>query len=246
MCKLVFLKGGLGNVLFQDFYSTTLGKDTKLSSKLTEKNIYTRILQWQIHDKSYSELVQSRIVSEGNLWRFLLLLISKISKSQILGHSYGITKCNLRSSFFMGYYQEKKFILNNKDKFKDYLIRLSRKLEHKNNIEVVCHVRLGDTNHFDENLFLKDLILEGIDEVLFVTDNPLILINSGINTSRVRKGSVLEDFTVITSAKKKLYCSNSTLSWWGAHLTPKSCEIYMPRKLHEQLGFYGDNKLTII
>ena len=83
--KYIYLKGGLGNILFQlvFYYRLKDHHHVKLIPVLTEPNIITKLLGWKIHDNSYRKLfinnLNNTIANHSIIRQIILLLFGRLS-----------------------------------------------------------------------------------------------------------------------------------------------------------------------
>ena len=112
----------------------------------------------------------------------------------------------------------------------------------KYNYDYVFHFRANDSNHKDKNIkILKELILKHKDKLVIVTDDKKLFnsIIKNFKSENLISSDLLNDFSILSSTNKKLYCSISTFSWWAAHLVGEGCEVYFDKIMFENQGYFG-------
>ena len=255
--------GGFGNVLFQLVVLEVL-KENKvnvfINTSLTEKNYITQFIGWKIHEKIYEELIENQKNFKPSKFNELIILSIAIASKVLKFNSSMAAFFKEESQLnpqkipknIFGYFQEKKFLNKNKHHIKKVAQKIQEKFYVKTDRQIIIHFRGSDSNYLSKSGdYVSSLIkiLKNINEnVLIVTDDPN-LANKVFNTLEYKKilksASALEDFKILLTAKN-LYCSPSTFSWWAAHALPANCNVILPSIIYQKLGFYGEQKFTII
>ena len=115
----------------------------------------------------------------------------------------------------------------------------------KENNKYVAHLRMTDSPESKKNLnLLTKIIKNKKDKILILTDYKAIKNHLNNHDINIESNFAKDDFLKLCSAKKELYCSNSTFSWWASHFVSEKCKIYMPRELYEKYGYYGKSKVV--
>lgn len=252
--KYLWIAGGFGNVLFQLLAQESLSKHGErvyIVPVLTQKNLFTRILKWRVHEEVYREIIESndiiKISAIRSAYVLLFAYLSKHLKTQFkvaTFYSADSTRDMDYAKNIFGYFQHPDFLKSNQDA----LLKLGRLLRNKysmnEKLPVVVHYRKGDsvwaqkhTHYYHEvRLLLQNEKLP----TLIVTDD-LKSCNDVFgkidNCSFVSSENAIDDFMYLVSAQK-LICAPSTFSWWAAHSLPSDTHVVMPVFFEENLGIY--------
>jgi hypothetical protein len=253
--RVIYLMGGLGNVLFQinlAFNMRDAGYKVRLNVyALTKNNIISKILRWSNHN-ALGNIIELGILNDFDIdykfrFSFISALVSKKTKKTIFrSRFYGIntplySKIGNINNLF-GYFQNDNpvndlFVKHLREKLDAWLSLKNNLKESINTIvkrdEVVVHVRGGDFT-VDPNLelsweYYKRAIVvarSNCRSVLVVTNDALYV------------ESILGDFSfqiisqdspvadfIIIMKSHIKVLANSTFSWWAAELGDDSSRI---------------------
>jgi hypothetical protein len=252
--RIIWLMGGLGNVLFQLFYAKLLSKNgynVELCLKLTERNYYTRLMGWTIHKNSYIYFIDDyKISNQKNIYPALLAFLDKK-----LGFSFGfVTFIQNKHKFLtfgnekhiFGYFQNRLQINYFRDIFLEFCENISKNISNNLLYSHVVHFRLGDSNWGLNSQKYYNFIkakLQDENGVVIVTDSTEKATSFFKDISEVQiisSSDPFSDFLILANCEY-LYCGPSTFSWWASHLSSALKEVYMPSFLLNKLGFYKKN-----
>ena len=252
---IIWLIGGFGNNLFQlVLYYKLLdeGHLIRFNTQLTKKNIYTKYLRWKVHlDISHNIFPSNHHINLNfyeTLFTIIKFRISKLFNKVVLNSFFYQENNNLnKSKHIIGYFQDKNFLKSNKI----YINKVVEKLKSnfydiKFKSQVVIHFRGKDSNNLESNKkYLKKILKkEKLNHITIITDDKKSIDNYLLSKNiNVVSSSILNDFKYLCNASKKLYCSDSTFSWWAAHCVNIKCEVFMPEKLMYKHGFYSESKI---
>ena len=173
MTKHIWLIGGLGNILFQSIFIKKVISDgfkINVYSVFTEKNILTKyLLNWKIHQPAYKELLEKKSIEKVSIMFSVYILLSfyiaKFFKKP--PNEYLFTKSGLdvvknyeKYNHFMGYYQNKEFLIKNKLHIESIISEIKSNLPKKYDEKVVYHFRGGDAKYLNENINILKNVLE--------------------------------------------------------------------------------------
>jgi hypothetical protein len=227
---ILYLGGGLGNLLFQKIGYSVLEerKNVSVSDFFLKKSLVTQMIGWKIHT-NYSDLIFRDTDRVSVLKALLALPLLRINVPH---------KTNTIAYF--SYFQDKSFLRDHVDiihrvinDFRDSISYIQ--VESK---DLVIHVRGTDSKWSTSELKrLSPGILNGSVPVLVTDDNQkaLEIFPQGV----FYEGDVLMSFKVM-ALSECLVISNSTFSWWAAHMKT-SGEVIMSKEMYEKLGFYNEN-----
>lgn len=256
--KYLWIAGGFGNVLFQLLAQEALlkrGELVYIVPTLTQKNVFTKILKWKIHEELYRDIIDSNKMKKyGIIKSTIIVTLAYISRHLNIRFKFAtfydtfLTKNEEYAKNIFGYFQHPRFLSSNKES----LLQLGKVLFNKYSLNdkypIVVHYRRGDSvwaqkhaNYYHE---VRLLLKEEKENVLIVTDDLLACkdyFESIANCSFVSSKNAIDDFKYMLSAQK-LICAPSTFSWWAAHSLPLDTRIIMPRFFEENLGIYLDIK----
>ena len=260
--KNLWLMGGFGNVLFQVLAYRVLlqnGYEVRCIEKLTRVNIFTRLLDFTIHERAYQNFFSREDVQDVSLIKavialFFGLMSKKTGKSNLISSFYSETSSSLeqiKSTNIFGYFQHKDFLIENKFNLLKLGQELHRKYKRDENFTVV-HFRMGDSawakEHYEYYAKVRSLVKQEGCEVLIATDSPEEAMSffSGCGNVKLSGAkSAIDDFRFLVSARK-LYCAPSTFSWWAAHSLSSESQVIMPAFFEHQLGIYIDKDRFIL
>ena len=259
--KKVYLCGGFGNIMFQFVLINRLvdlGYEVIIYDNFITNNFITKhILRWKIQNDFYKIYFKKNniIINQSSFVKsfidLLIFYLSKIFKKSVLNYLYNPTSSELGNSFyknniFMGYFQNKTFLENSPSAFKRTLESIRKIITHYQ-IDSVVHYRGNDSGYSKDNLlYLKKAII-GLHDFTIVTDSRDFIVDQldGFNFSIV-SNNPLQDFSVLCGAQFFFISSNSTFSWWAAHLLKEHVKVTFPKNIFEQLGYYSLNKINLI
>jgi hypothetical protein len=251
--KIIWLMGGLGNILFQLFYASLLrktGYHVKLCTKLIEHNHYTRIFGLQIHDSSYLNFEQGYNIKNNNIFPALLALLDKklgcsFSSVSFIQDQQGFLELGVEKHIF-GYFQNPSQINYYRDEFLEFCEDMTKKTSSETSYSHVAHFRFGDSNWAFKSQKYYNFIkskLQNENGVVIVTDSIKMATSFFKDISKVKiisSSHPFSDFLILANCEY-LYCGPSTFSWWASHLSSSLKEVYMPSFLLNKLGFYNKN-----
>jgi hypothetical protein len=260
--KKIWLMGGFGNVLFQILAYRALEKNgykVEYVDILVERNIFTKLLGWTIHESIYKDLIDKNEIQSVSYIRvvgllFLGFLNRKFKFKNNICTFYS-DKNRLKMPYSdnnFGYFQDKYFLEENQIE----LLKLGRELFNKykkNESEIIVHYRLGDSGWAKEyeNYYIKvrNMIMLENETVYIATDSPKEALSFFSDCSNVKltdSENAMDDFKYMVSASK-LYCAPSTFSWWAAHSLSSESQVIMPDFFENKLGIYmNKNRLFLL
>lgn len=259
--KKVYLSGGFGNIMFQFVLINKLkelGYTVVIYDIFLKNNIITkRVLKWNLQNDFYKlyfkknkiPIESSSIVN--SFYAIFLFYFSKLYNKSFFGHLFNSTNSEIHTNFhlnnsFMGYFQTKDFLEKNPSAFKITLESIRKIIIH-HQIDSVVHYRGNDSGYSKDNLSYLKKAITGLHNFTIVTDNRDFIVDQleGFNLSIVSNTPLL-DFSILCGAQKNFICSNSTFSWWAAHLLKEDVKVTFPKNIFEQLGFYNVNIIKSI
>ena len=246
--------GGFGNVLFQLLASRVMIKKNiavEYVNILTEKNIFTKVLNWTIHERLYNDLIpKGKIKNKIPMIKvFIIILIGLISKRlryknriSTFYNNFNIFEEPYSKNIF-GYFQEKTFLKENQEE----ILKLGKEIKNiysQEESKIIVHYREGDSHWAKENKTyyesVRELIKCEVEKVYIATDSPkeaLEFFSECPNVELTNAKNAMDDFIHMVNAKK-LYCAPSTFSWWAAHALPDTAQVIVPKLLKDLLGIY--------
>lgn len=257
---VIYLGGGLGNVLFQLNYAANCldqGENVSIDTSLLNNRFILNLINWTYHKSTIDVLQNLDILSacpftvENKVWRLLKFtpLLSKFFYYHNFKHTTpGHNNNNYRGIF--GYFHSnialnELFVENIKQRFLHQMKKRKTKTATKS--ELVIHCRGGDYIKNDLELprgtvnqeYFK--LLERFNDITLVTDDPRYAIENYSkllvdkkNINILSSNDPLDDFLYMMSANN-LLITNSTFSWWASELSNAS-NIYQPSKFFEHLS----------
>lgn len=236
MSIYINIYGGLGNQLFQLFYSKCL-------FKLNNKDCLYLCSGLEATFETKRDFYLDNFLSSE-------ILLKKLSPIEKLRPVKVLSQLNLAngridflgSSFLDGYFQTKNRytifnsdILKNEISFINHSLNINR-IEDSNN-KTLCHIRLTDffKNNNDRIQFIQNLNLDQYDN--FITDDEDLLaefidLNKIIPSKNLSPLGVLKEM----SSYKKVVSNGSSLAFWGAVLGGGKLETTV--KKHQDLFDY--------
>lgn len=259
---IIWIKGGIGNVLFQLFYAQIVFKrenaQVEINTTLVSKNFFTKIIGFKIHNNELLERVLSHYrIEQKNIQTTALLLIklyiSKHLRTKIYNGIFYQWNKNISFSkkikVTSGYFQNKSLIDQNREIFNNYVkeIRKLLNLELISNDGITIHFRGLDARYPESNLELEKLIKNiNSPRIKIITDDPVSALSVFKNYTNkdIESNNLMSDFRALCGAQT-LICSDSTFSWWAAHIGEHD-QIYMPKRLYDMNGYFGKAELIQI
>lgn len=246
--------GGLGNIFFQMIlYYKLLAENQSTPTvfkNLTEKNKITSLINFQVHKNYYKYFFPEIKFKDASFFQyFIAVILFKLSKTfniQIFEFHFVKPKqeeliSTKKNMNYLGYFQSRSFLSSNKFYFDLVLKNIRSKIQDFNN-KNVFHFRANDSIYKEKNIdILKKLIALHQDDLVIVTDDKVKFksIINNFNENNLISSDILTDFSILCSAKCKLYCSISTFSWWSSHLVQKNCEVYLDKEMLKIHGYHG-------
>lgn len=255
--KNIWLMGGFGNVLFQILAYEVFKKECKninFVDTLVKKNFITKALRWKIHENIYKQFIPNENIKQINNYKAVFIVLigflsKKMQREFFLAGFFSEKNTNIqKSKNVFGYFQEKRFLKENKEQ----LLLLGKQIHAKyatKEPKTIIHYRAGDSvwakQYQDYYLKVKQMIQNDIYIYIYIsTDSPkqaMEFFKECKNVVLLESKTAMEDFMHMVSAKK-LYCAPSTFSWWAAHALNDNASVVMPKFLDELLGVYIDQK----
>jgi len=241
--KVIYLIGGIGNVLFQinfGYYLQKLGFTVYYDITLLKPNSISKILKWSDHGtldlmKKIGLDSNIQLVTSSKI-NLSFLYLSKFLKKRFFNYRYmGIStdKKDIEDiKYFLGYFHTNIEISN---KLIDELQELIQKYlknnsELTNQLKIVKHSRIL---HYRGGDYLKDdfrSISDSFYSYIFKKNIPDYIITNDIQNAVnhlnqfskqeikvINTNNALEDFILMVYANQ-LIISNSTFSWWASEI----------------------------
>jgi hypothetical protein len=228
-----YLKGGLGNYLFQIAHGYSLSLDNNDNFGIDLNKI------WVVHSH-WSEYI-------GNIFRNVSTVSTPSQTYNYTYESLTYKSTPYKENIFLdGYFQSEKYFIHNKQKILDFFKIDKITLDYlkdkystivDGNDTCSIHVRRGDFlgidfyNKLNMDYYNKAINLVGKDKhfVIFSNDIPWCKENFiGINATFIENEKDYVDMYLMSLCKDNI-TSNSTFSWWGSYLNPNINEkIYTP------------------
>jgi hypothetical protein len=251
--KIVYLMGGLGNVLFQLNYLYNLreqGFSVNADCTLLRDGFFTnKILRWSNHKTldilTDLQLLDNIDINFGSYKNILIGALAKFTNCTLLSTQYsGLVApslCDKAPIHIFGYFHEKNPI--NKvfvEKISSRIEQLLASEEFSSVREAlravgdsyVVHVRGGDYKQDSSFVISKEYYrkaLMGQKKCFIVTNDKEFTRNFfegiEIDFDFLKTKNSLEDFIVLALSRNKVL-ANSTFSWWAAEIGPPECSIY--------------------
>ncbi len=241
----IFLYGGFGNNLSQVNFGSLLESknyQVKYCDVLTKKNLFTRILGWNIHDQTHKNLNLSYV--NFGFFRLLkifsTLLISKILTKNFSSVFYEgdlfvskIDEIHLKKfKYFFGYFQSSLLLK------KGIKLELISKInQSKKKDQIAIHMRGGDyakNDRLNEDYYIKALQMIGDSHMqikVFTNDIKYaekILNFLNVSNYEFSNGNPFDDF-IEMACSKVIISGNSTFSIWSS-ICSKAERIFLPKK----------------
>jgi hypothetical protein len=264
LTKIVWLKGGFGNCLFQilpAIRELKKGRNVQVETFLICESIFTRAMKWKIHDKLILDFLKesypSIVIKKRRFVEVVFPLLwfwvsSKVSRpffgyymSNHGSHTFNIESC----TNFNGYFQNRLLLEEYKHEIVCLCDELRSWLNPATEYDTVVHIRLGDSvwaanlePYYRRTLGELHAKRRSKQDSLVVTDSPseFNMIYGEYKGFKVQRESLKTDFKAMMCCRM-LYVAPSTLSWWAAHSGVQSV-ISAPSELIDILGFYSDDK----
>jgi Glycosyl transferase family 11 len=251
--KIVYLMGGLGNVLFQINYLYNLREQgflVKADCTLLRDNFFTnKILRWSNHKTldilADLELLDDIDINFDGYKNIFVGALAKFTGRVLLSTQYsGLVAPEMSDkdpSHLFGYFHERNPInkllvkkINNRIKklvaSEEFSI-LSEALQAVGDNYVV-HVRGGDYKQDSAFVISKEYYrkaLMGQKKCFIVTNDKefsrRFFEDIEIDYDFLNTRTSLEDFIILALCRNKVL-ANSTFSWWAAEIGPPECSIY--------------------
>ena len=254
--------GGFGNVLFQILAFNVLSEKNGtvfFVKKLTEKNIFTKVLKWKIHQRLYNDLIDEKhFIKVTDVKTFFILIccfFSKLFKLKLKTAFFYNHKTQLNefsSNNVFGYFQNKVFLSKNQKHIRELgqLLRSNYSFDKK--FPIVVHYRKGDSNwalEFAEYYHtVREMLKNEVLPIIVVTDsisNAEDFFKEITNLKILSSKNALDDFKYLVSCNK-LFCAPSTFSWWAAHSLLNKTEVIVPEFFMSNLGMYSESRINVI
>jgi hypothetical protein len=243
--KIIYLMGGLGNVMFQLNYAHHLraqGLWVEINHTLLNESFLTsKVFKWSNHGtfdilNSINLLDDFICHSRGAAFTIPAAISKSIGRDFLSTCFYGIESPvtnEIKSRHLFGY-----FHMNNPineifvEKIKFALSMRMKKSDFINFENILCkigdnfvvHVRGGDYKidpNFKPDLTYYKSALLGQKKCFIVTNDvdfsKNLFKNISIDYSFIETQNVIDDFIVLAMCRKKIL-ANSTFSWWAAEL----------------------------
>jgi hypothetical protein len=229
-----YLKGGLGNFLFQIAHGYSLSLDNNVGFGIDLNKI------WVVHNH-WSEYM-------SNIFRHVPTVTTP---PQVYNYTYESLTYKptpyVDNIFLDGYYQSEKYFINNKQKILD-LFKIDKSsfdyLEKKypnivnNNNTCSIHVRRGDFlkidfyNKLNMDYYNKTMDIAGRDKHFVIFSNDIQWCKENfidVNATFIENEKDYIDIYLMSLCKDNI-TSNSTFSWWGSYLNQNpNKRVYTPR-----------------
>jgi hypothetical protein len=256
MERYIYLAGGFGNNLFQICYGLYLekkGYKVIYKTFLRQKNFFTRMFSWSIHNDEMIESLLSTKSCDSKI-KFsdiIFLTYTMLTKKIFRLNFYDINDNTITNKRYFGYCASGKHLSDSifqelRELLKSYY---GEYIQNKNSNCCSLHIRRGD---FSENQRLcLDYYLnavekiEGLDVINLVTDDPSVLHlvkdRFGVRVNISQNSNMKEDFFELFNSKK-VVMSNSTFCYWAVVLGDADFAIYPNRISTAVPWFFYMNK----
>ena len=256
----MYLIGGFGNILFQllafNKLQKTQNRNIKLIETLTQKNFYTKILGWNIHNPIYKSLTDEKdFYKPGKtelIFDFLCFFVSKTIQKSFLQRQFVLKKSMFPQTNYMalmGYFQNLNNFSDNEVQYFCNFISDKLKIGKTLNRNVI-HFRWGDSEWAKKNETyykkIKQIIISKDQDYYVITDDKNKCINffNEIKSNIIFvSNSEIDDF-IFLSKSKNIYCAPSTFSWWASMINKSEKNIIMPKFFKE--FFKNDSQIKFI
>jgi len=229
-CTL-FLMGGTGNQLFQIAKAIQLkeyGYSVEISRILCEKNFFTRLLKWTIHDKWLEEKFfhemgfKTKKTSVVELIKLaILFLLRMLNKSQ----SPGFDTNEPFLGVITGYFQSAKNYPKIQSRILVNALNGYLNINYNTSPYVAIHIRGGDfayENRINYQKILDEFISpDGLSRYIVTNDaNYVKELSPALSNWNFHEGKDAEDDFIFLAASAMLLASNSTFCFWAALCNP--------------------------
>ncbi len=244
----IFLKGGIGNNLFQfaqGVYLSDMGYDVSYNLALTRRNPLTRLLGWSVHpDDMRTAAFAGETLEEALSPADLAFLLGEFAASKL---GRGVPNLSAldgkRDIRIVNYYAAGEFMTER------VIRRMRRIIRHRlaavefyasaPRLSAVVHYRAGDMpprKRLRFGFYRRSIgrIAPPLDEIHWATNDERGLLETlgepagGVRHSIARTASATEDFILLMRAKTVI-CSNSTFCYWAAILGDSERLIFPER-----------------
>jgi hypothetical protein len=241
--KIVYLMGGIGNVLFQinfGYYLQKIGFNVVYDVTLLNSKSISKILKWSDH--ATLNLIEEiglntkiKLVTSNKI-NLLFLYLSKFLKKRFFNYKYMGRDTDIKdledTKYFLGYFHtnieiSEKLVCELQELIKKYIKSNSELI---NQLDIVKHSRVL---HYRGGDYLKDSFLAIDDQFYsYVFKNYIpdyIITNDNKNAIfhlskfsnkeiKIMNGkNALEDL-ILLAYSKELIIANSTFSWWASEI----------------------------
>ena len=234
----IFLKGGVGNNLFQlaqGVYLSDMGYDVSYNLALTRRNALTRLLGWSAHpDDARTVVFAGETLDDGLSSADLAFLLSEFAASRILRRPVPVLSAldGKRDVRIARYYAAGEFMT-------ERVIRRMRRIVRDRlaaveyyasapRLSAVVHYRAGDMpprKRLSFGFYRRSIerIAPLHDEIHWITNDERALTANlgnpadGVLHRVARSQTAIEDFILLMRAGS-IICSNSTFCYWAAIL----------------------------
>lgn len=220
-----YIKGGLGNQLFQIAAGLSLSKDIGCDFRLI-KNQHELPHQGNRIEKYYENIFKNiKFVEPSELTNFKIYREPSFEFRQLP---------KVSNLILDGYFQSEKYFKHNEEYIRD-MINFPKYEPTQNTVSM--HLRQGDYRnnlnfHYIQRLdYYKQALnlMKDYKKILAFSDSDLPKDFQFDNLEIVKKSNDLEEFSVMCSCQHNII-SNSTFSWWAAWVnTDKNKKVIAPK-----------------
>lgn len=246
----IWLIGGFGNTLFQILFGEHLksrGFNVIYVENLVKNNFLTKyILRWKIHEPIYNRILNSNELKNYNSLKCLLALV-KFFISKCFGitfFGYAFERSDKNAKAHIGYYQSEHSVKKHNKELNKIKHKITSNFPKVENYNHVIHFRGKDTLNLKENVEILLKAVELFPEIVIVSDDYTTVKEIISKNNKIISRNSIEDFMILTTAKKVLICSDSTFSLWAGILNDNA-KIYAPKKLINFIGNFN-GKIEIL
>lgn len=234
----IFLKGGVGNNLFQlaqGVYLSDMGYDVSYNFALTRRNALTRMLGWSVHpDDARAVFFAGETLDDGLSSADLAFLLSEFAATRLLRRPVpdlsaldGRRDVRIANYYAAGEFMTERAIRRMRGIVRGRLAAVERRADAPR-LPAVVHYRAGDMPPHKRLTFgyyrrAIERIAPLHDEIHWITNDERSLKRNlgqtaaGVRHRMRRSSAAIEDFILLTRAES-IICSNSTFCYWAAIL----------------------------
>ena len=234
----IFLKGGVGNNLFQlaqGVYLSDMGYDVSYNLALTRRNALTRLLGWSAHpDDARSVAFAGEALEDGLSSADLAFLLGEFAASRILRRPVptlsaldGKSDVRIARYYAAGEFMTERVIRRMRRIIRDRLAAVEYYADAPR-LPAIVHYRAGDMPPHKRLAFgfyrrSIEKIAHLHDEIHWITNDERSLASAlgqsagGVRHRAARSNTATEDFILLMRAGS-IVCSNSTFCYWAAIL----------------------------